>query len=202
VEGKTDQTFEVLLEPVGATVPLRLWLPGGAPAAGAEVMLVDSLATGRSLFAGRTDGEGVVRLPREPAGIALARHPAAAFLVREWQPQEGQEEPAWDLPPAAERPLAIQVKDASGENAAPDAELALWVAGRRLSGGVLVWLTGAPPLADASGSWTGAHLPRGPVSILAWERPRRAQVGVGNLDAQATAVAYPWPDPVEVRALE
>jgi hypothetical protein len=69
---------------------------------------------------------------------------------------------------------------------------------------ILAWLTGARPFADPSGTWQGANLPRGPVAVLAWERecPSRAEVSAGHLDAQATAFAYPWPDPVEVRALE
>lgn len=202
LDGKTDQVFEVLLEPLGATARLRLLLPDGAPAAGAEVSLVDSLAAGHGLYSGRANGDGLVELPREPAGVALVKHPGAAFLVRAWRPGEDEGEVMWDLPMAAGRPLTVQVQDASGREAAPNAELALWIAGHRLSGAALAWLTGSPPLADARGSWTGARLPRGPVAVLAWGRGVRSEAAAGSLDAQATAVGFPWPDPVEVRALE
>lgn len=205
IDGETDRTFEVLLDPVGPTAALRLLLPDGSPAAGAEVMLVDSLATGNSLFSGRADGQGVVRLPRQEAGLVLARHPGAAFLIREWRPTGGDDPAnvmAWNLAAASERPLTVRIRDASGKNAAASAELAVWVDGHRLSGRLLAWLTGGSPLADPSGAWQGANLPRGPVAVLAWEPPAREQASAGSLDPQATAVGYPWPDPVEVRALD
>lgn len=201
VDGETDQTFEILLEPVGETVALRLSLPDGAPATGAHVLLVDSLATGQSLFSARADGEGLVEVPRKQSGILLVRHAAAAFLVREWLPEE--DEAGWALPPAAGLPLMIHVKDSSGRSALPKADLALWVDGRRLDGRWLAWLMGgAEPRADANGYWTGRNLPRGTVEILAWGPGAREEALAGSLDAQATGVRFPWADPVEVRAVE
>jgi hypothetical protein len=163
---------------------------------------VESLASGAVILWARADPEGVVRPPRNRPGFLLAKHPGAAFLVREWLPQEGEGEVVWSFPPAADRPLTIQVKDSSGKSAAPRAELVLWVGGRRLSGGVLFWLAGAPPSADQNGFWTAKNLPPGPVGVLAWGRRVGSDARAGALDNQATTVPYPWPDPVEVRALE
>jgi hypothetical protein len=201
--GEPDHKQEhvIVLEPLGETGALRLLLPNGAAAGGAEIQLVDSLASGMALFSSRADPEGLVRIPRSRAGYLLAKHPATAFLVREWLPQEG--EVVWSLPAAADRPLTIHVKDSSGKNAAPRAELALWVGGRRLTGGTLFWLVGAPPNADQNGFWTAKNLlPPGPLAVLAWGRRVANDARAGTLDTQATAVPYPWPDPVEVRALE
>lgn len=195
----TDRDFELALEPLGETVELTLVLPGGAPAAGAEVMVVDPAGTSRATA--RADGRGVTRVPREPAGVLLARHPGAAFLARDWRPAPGETELRWELPPTASQPLSIRVRDPGGEVAAPRAELALWVGGVRLSGGLLAWLTLAPPAADGQGLWIGRNLPPVPVGVLAWERRLHAEAAAGGLDAQAVEIGYPWPDPVEIRVL-
>lgn len=197
-----DQTFEILLEPVGETIALRLNLPGGAPAAGAQVLLVDSLAAGNNLFSARADGEGVVRAPRNQRGTLLVRHSAAAFSVREWQPQEDEGEMVWSLPKAAGRPLILQVRDAAGTRAAPKADLALWVGGQRLSGWLLAWLADTESMADAHGYWMGKNLPPGPVKVLAWTLRAQQEAQAGHLELQASQVEFPWAEPVEVRAVE
>ncbi|MGH2628592.1 MAG: carboxypeptidase-like regulatory domain-containing protein [Anaerolineales bacterium] len=202
VDGTTDQDFEVLLEPIGETVALHLRLPSGAPAAGAEVVLVDSLEWGLRLFEARASGGGMVRAPRAHVGILLVKHPAAAFLVREWRPREDESEAAWDLTAAAGRPLTIHVTESSGKSAAPRAELALWVGGRRLSGVALAWLTGTHPVADANGYWRATNLPPAPVGVLAWSLRLREEAWSGTLDAQATTTAFPWPDPIKVRVFD
>jgi len=201
VEGTANQTFEVPLEPVGETVALHLRLPNGEPATRADVSLVDSLESGESMFTERADGEGVVHAPRKQAGFLLIKHPAAGFLVREWPPQSGDEEPEWVLPAPAGQALTIQVVDASGQNAVANAELALWVQNQRLAGATLAWLTGTS-LADTYGAWTATNLPRGPVAVLAWGPRVRDEAWSGRLDAQASEAEPPWPNPVVVRAIE
>nr|MDP9121015.1 carboxypeptidase-like regulatory domain-containing protein [Acidobacteriota bacterium] len=95
LDADEDQTFEVRLEPAGETVPLRLRLPSGAPAAGAQVLVMGSLAAGTELFSARAGEEGRVELPRKYSGFLLAKHPAAAFAVREWRPGEEDGEQEW-----------------------------------------------------------------------------------------------------------
>lgn len=191
-----EQTFEVRLEPVRDLVELRLRLPTGEPAVGAEVMLLDSLEAGQRLFSGRSDEGGIVRIPRQPAGLLLIRHPATAFLVRDWHAEEEKAE--WRLPPASDRPLRVSVRSESGEGGIAAAELMLWVAGYRISGPVLGWLAGAGPMADSNGIWIGRNLPRTAVGVLA--RSSRL-TGEEESDSAKVVVEYPWADVVEVRAV-
>lgn len=200
-----DQTFKVRIEPEGETAALRLRLPNGAPAANADVMLVKSLSLPSDLFHGRADAEGVIQPPAGTAGFLLVKHPAAAFLVREWQPAKGNEpggeDLEWTLPPAG-LPLTVLVRDSSGRSVAPRAELALWVGGRRLSGMALSWLTNRSPVTDPNGYWRAANLPAGPLAVLAWGIGIRQEAEAGALDGQATEVVVPWPEVVEVRVVE
>jgi hypothetical protein len=202
LDENAEQTFEIRLEPLGETVAVRLRLPDGAPASGAQVMLVDSLAAGNALFSAAAQGDGLVRPPRQQKGVLLIRHPAAAFLVRDWSPREDEGGVEWALPPAADRPLMLQIRESTGRSVAPRADLALWIEGRRLSGGLLAWLAGSAPMADVNGYWMAKNLPRTPVQILAWGPRVQEDARAGNLDSQATGVPFPWPDPVEVRALD
>jgi hypothetical protein len=203
LDQSTAQEFIVRLQPIGSTESLRLRLPGGGPAAGAEVLLVDSLATGNALISAQADAEGRVDLPRNRAGsVVLIRHPQTAFLVREWLPHDGEDEVVADLPQAAGLPLLVAVKDASGERPDPQAGVALWVYGWRLGGFTLGWLTRTRPMADFNGFWTVTNLPPVPVEILVWGLRQRDEAAAGNLDSQAVGVAYPWPEPLEIRAID
>jgi hypothetical protein len=197
------ETYHVRLEPLGATETLRLSLSNGLPAGGADVALIDSLASGGFLVPARTDAEGKVDLPRKFAGsIVLARHPDSAFLVAVWQPHDGEDEVSWQLPPPAGRRLLVSVLDSSGQKALPRADVALWIGGRRLSGRVLAWLTQSRPMSDGDGFWAVANLPAEPVGLLAWGRRVAGDAAQGLLDSQESTVAFPWPEPVEVRAVE
>ncbi|MES1241001.1 MAG: carboxypeptidase-like regulatory domain-containing protein [Acidobacteriota bacterium] len=192
-----EQTFSVRLDPVHDKVEIQLRLPTGAPAVGAELMLLDSLQAGKSLFSARADAQGLVTLPRQQPGFLLIKHPAAAFLVRTWRPED--EELELMLPSSADRPLRVWVRNESGEGVAANAELVLWVDGHRISGAVLAWLAGSSPMADSNGVWIGRNLPRTALKVLA-RSPRRS--GAEGPDSEGVAVEYPWKDVVEVRAAD
>lgn len=199
-----DREVEIALQPAGATVAVRLTLPGGAPAAGAEVMRIEGAGgrPGPALFTGRADEAGVVHVPVEPTGgLLLVRHPAAASAVVDWARRAAEERVEHTLPPPAPVPLALRVLDPSGEVPASGAGLTLWIGDRRLSGGVLAWLTQAPPRADGSGTWISRRLPAQPVRVLAWSREIAAEIEAGGYDALATEVPYPWPATVEIEAI-
>lgn len=198
-----DREIEIALQPYGAGVAIHLTLPDGSPAAGAEVLRVDpAAAAGGPRFSGRADAAGVVEVPIEPAaGLLLLKHPGAAFAVVDWQPWAGEERVDWSFPPAAERPLTVRVLDPAGEGPARGAEISLWIGERRLSGGVLRWLTGSPPMTPPNGLWRVERLPRAPVRVLARTGSLRDEQHPDALSALATEIGYPWPEQVEVRAI-
>lgn len=202
LDATEDREIRVELEPVGDTAELRLRLPDGSPAVGAEVMLTATLADGDALFTGRSGGDGTADLPRSLAGThLLIRHPAAALAVREWRPPEDGRAQSLDLRRPAPEPLVVEVRTPDGAAPAGRAEIALWLDGRRLSGGPLVWLTRQRPVAGPGGFWTVHDLPPAPVRVLAYASSVRDQARAGALDTLATDIPYPWPEPAVVVAV-
>jgi hypothetical protein len=197
-----DRELELLLQPYGETVAVRLTLADGSPAAGAEVLRAASADLRETWFGGAADAAGVVQVPVEPpGGLLLIRHPAAASAVVDWPARRVEEPLAWTLAPVAELPLSLRVRDPSGEAPARQAPIALFIDGRRLAGAALHWLFGARPYADNFGLWTGSGLPRTPLSALAYHRDLHRELEAGGLDTLAAPVPYPWPAEVELRAV-
>lgn len=198
-----DLEVQLALEPVSESTEVRLRLPDGGPAAGAEVMLAGSAAGETVLFTGSADSEGTVRVPGGPAGsVLLARHAGAGGGVRGWPPRAGEGRVDWSLPKAAPSALSVEVRSPSGEQAVGQARLALWVDGYRLSGIGLAWLTRSRPHSGPNGFWVGQNLPPRPVSVVAWRRGLTGQALAGELDTLATEIPYPWPSPAVVHAVE
>ena len=133
--------------------------------------------------------------------MLLVRHPSAGGAVRAWPPAGDPDSVVWSLPPAAPRPLNLEVRTPSGEEPARQAELALWLDGFRLSGGALAWLTRSRPFTGPDGLWVGNNLPPRSVSVLAWSRQLHAEAASGSLDTLASELAYPWPSPATLRAV-
>jgi hypothetical protein len=139
----------------------------------------------------------------EPAGgQLLLRHAGVASAVVDWVRWREEDRAEWRFSPAAPRPLAVQVLDPSGEVPARGATLAVWLGDRKLAGTVLFWLAAAPPRADGNGFWSSDRLPAAPVRVLAWGRRVQTEADRGALDTLATPVAWPWPQRVEVKAVE
>lgn len=197
-----DRTLTILLEPLGDTVRIRLLLPDGTPAAGAEVMRVQALTELRPLSLDRADAEGVVEVPMAPAeGLLLLRHSRAAFGIVDWASWTDEEHVVWTFSPAAGSALSLRVSDPSGEAPAAGASISLWLAGRELAGMALHWLLDARPTTDRNGFWTAERLPAGPVRVLARMRRDEAGIGTGAFETLAVDVPYPWPPMVDVRAV-
>lgn len=195
----SGRNFELLLEPLGAFGELKLTLPTGRPASGAEILVMDPRET--PLFSGQADPDGRVLIPDNLEGLpVLARHPAAAFLIRNWEPSGDQDATHWRLVQASSRSLSVHVKDTFGEERVPRAGVALWFNGWKLSGRTLAFLTQTRPMTDRNGVWSAANLPEANVEVLAWSLGAHLEASTGALDSQAIAIQYPWPEIVEVRA--
>jgi hypothetical protein len=196
---KKGLSFEIFLEPVGETAELRFLLPDGSPAEGARVGLCDT--AGRERLSAVAGADGRVGLPRQE-GLVIATHPRAAFLVRTWDASAWDSlSPSWVFEEAVPSPLSLRILDASGQGAAPQAGLALWVHGYRLSGLLLAVLTRSSPFTDRVGFWRADNLPPGPLRLLAWHPSLQQEAQSGALDAFAVEIPYPWPEIFEAKAL-
>lgn len=203
-EASRDQTVDVTLIPVGEGVTVQLQHLDGTPAAGANVLVVDSSLRGQILLMEVADDGGRVTLPSAPLeATVLVRHPDAAFFLRDWRPDRGDEErgETWVLPNPPSRTFHLQLFDEEGSEPSERGEIALWVQGNRLSGSVLAWLTLRAPMTDPAGSWSATNIPAGEVRVLAWGRNLHKEGQRGGLDAFAKSVPYPWPDVVEIEIL-
>ena len=199
-EAEVERELTLRLRPVGPTKALRLLLPGGAPAAGAELRAQRGLGDDSALWQGRGDAEGEVQVPDLAEGaFLLVRHPQAGSVVREWR--GGVEMVQWTLPPAAP-PLAVAAVRPSGE-AAAYVPLALWLDGVRLTGRSLAFLAWSLHAgAGQDGSWLGRNLPPTPLRLLAWTAAEQEAALDGLFDARALAVAAPWPAVVRLETVD
>lgn len=184
---------------------LRLLLPDGRPAAGAEAWAVAALSGNATpIWRGRAGGDGRLRLPPKLGGaLLLVRHSEAGGLIRRLDLpglSDEAESPAvtWTMTPGAS-PLAVQVERPGGEPA-PWARVAVWIDGHLLTGGPLRWLAGAD-VADTRGSWVGANLPARPIEILAWEAELPGFAIHDGTRGVAATVPYPWRQPVRLTAV-
>ncbi len=197
-----DRDIVVELQRIVGAVPLRLSLPGGAPAAEAEVRVQHGLDSTPPLWAGGADGEGIVEIPLyADAGFLIVRHPEAGCLIRPLRITELGPDEVWTLPPAA-GPMVARILRYSGEPARW-AGVAMWVDGLQISGATLAWVSWARASgADVKGRWVARNLPAAPIRMLAWmgNRDTRGLSGVG--DSLALTVSYPWRDVVELEAIE
>ncbi|MFL6248547.1 MAG: collagen binding domain-containing protein, partial [Thermoanaerobaculia bacterium] len=185
VEDSQSRAIEIALVREEDSVPLTIALPTGAPADGAEVVVVRDLqAPYGVLWQGRTDDNGTIRIPSSMNGAYVAvRHTNAAGTIRPWPAQPGA---TWKLQPPAET-LALRSRPASSVTA--------WIDGVRVSGYTLQFLTWSTDSTDGQGIWFGRRLPPAPLRVL-----------IGNTtpahDALATQIAYPWNAPHTIEAVE
>lgn len=61
---------------------------------------------------------------------------------------------------------------------------------------------GSRPLSDRNGFWTAGNLPAAPLAVLAWRLGVNNDAAAGLLDSQSVPVAFPWPERLEIHAIE
>jgi hypothetical protein len=199
-EDDPGREITIALEREGAGGRLRVLLPTGEPAAGAEAIVVPSLdGAVPPAWRGAADAAGWLEPPARGANQWLVvKHPAAGFLARH-APGAG-DETSWSLPPAAP-PLALRIVRSS-EEPGSWARLALRVGEAVFSGPILQWAAGADG-ADASGFWRGHGLPAGPLDVVAWmPADGVARDPIALLASFGTPVADAGRSPVVIEAIE
>ena len=141
-----------------------------------------------------------MKVPENVEGaFLLVRHPQAALLIRRWGRVEGNSESVWTLPEPAQN-LTILAKRRDGA-VAPGARIAIAIDQLRLSGPVLSWFA-ASSMANGDGLWQAQALPRATIRLLAWAPNAFLGDLDSTFDALAFAVPHPWPEIVEVEAIE
>jgi hypothetical protein len=199
VEEEAEGHLDLTLEPLGEMVSLRLRLPSGAAAEGAEVALVDG--AGSIFLERRADAEGLVALPRNRPALALARHPQTAFDWRLWDPSKVEEGSVWGLA-LSPGPLRVRVMDPWGKDPSPRARIVLWCEGTLLADAALFWLTHTRPMADPAGYWHIERPPLRPLGIVAWGMGAGSGTSAMTSEPLATFLSPPFPELVEIRALD
>lgn len=198
VEGRIlpDQLAElvVALEPPSGTQVLRLQLPDGRPAGGAELRAQPAAwDVPTLLWQGQADAAGEAQVPEVAEGHwLLVRHPQAGSWIQRWESLK-DEAVTWTLPEAA-GPLALRTVGLDGE---PVGWMAFavrfpttWTAGNTLA-----WLTRSPVAASRGhGLWTARHLPAQPLEIHAGDAGTLTLAAQGFLSGTSVRVTPPWPE--------
>lgn len=193
----TDLTLT--LEPILDARTLRLFLPDGRPASGAEVRAQRTAWNEPPVWEGTAGADGRVKVPKQALGAwLLVRHPQAGSWMDGWAPT-GEEEIAWNLP-ASSGPVTFRTVGLDGEPVRSTLAVRLprsWVAGRALA-----WLTGTQIAGSNSrGLWTASRLPATGLAIVAGPPHTLTLALQGFLDGSAHPLTPPWPtEPVEVVA--
>jgi hypothetical protein len=181
--------LKIPLDPLADTTALSLELPNGAPAVGADVVVVG--ANGAIAYVAKSGADGRVDLPSEYLGaLLIARHPAAGSDARLWVTLS--EEQQWRLP-APGPPLFLQAVDSSGARAS-SAVVYLLTPCCRIGGVALTYFASSSSLCTPDGRWVGYGLPAQAIRVLLTDGRNASAVNSGAFDALATTVRYPWTD--------
>jgi carboxypeptidase family protein len=191
----TDRLLRVALRRED-TSAVRIALPNGAPAAGAEAVAFAQGAM--AAWRGTTDNTGRLQIPNRFRGAFIViRHREAASAAVLFDDVLLAREDIRLQAPATE----LHVK-AEGENIANPA-VVIWLNGVRLDGFTTAFAVWAPlPFVDHTGVWRARNLPTSDVRVLVTPPPNLERVRTGALDAVFTTVRFPWTGVVPVRITE
>jgi hypothetical protein len=187
-----ERIIDVPMKRVADSVPLRIVLPDGSPAAGAEVATASPSMT--LTWTGLAGVDGIARLPKTLGGsYLLIRHAAGASSLTRL-PATYEAVTPISLEPSAP-PLTIRFVESDGKPIGPaPAYVALWYFSGRVTGPVLAFLSWSSATTLTDGTWTARNLTAGySVRVVASRRGGFEALKSGLFDGQAAAVAYPWP---------
>lgn len=189
----------VELDPAGGITPLRLLLPDGRPAMGAEVRAQSSVWNDPPQWEGTADAEGWVQVPSEAEGHwILVRHPEAASWIERWEPLPGEESITWNLLPSAGA-VTFRTVGLDGDPVGWT-EFAVRFPVTWVTGQTLAWLTRSRVAASRRDAlWTAQHLPADDLRVYAGDPTTLSLAIHGLLNGTAVEITPPWPTkPVEV----
>ncbi len=204
-EDDEGSTIKIALEKEQEDAKVVVRLPGGAPAARAEAVIVPAL-TGNPprLWQGMAGEDGTLVLPVvDGQGFLLIRHLGAGFAVIELPGGWGSQDQVQVTLPVPGPPFVVNVVHPDGRPVSA-AQIYIWGdgVGRWLSGGPLTWLTWGFHSGTDGGFWQGKGVPAGAVQVAAWVAADREPENQSVLQAAAVTVPFPWPSPVHLEVPE
>jgi len=168
VENDVERTIDIMLQPIGETATIKIHLPDGTSAAGAQ--LLASSSRDDVLWRGECGPDGSIDIPlRHKGALLLVRHSQAAGMMRVWDGTAGE----WRMP----------------------LRVTAWIDGQRLMGNALAFFAWAPPIIGRNGAWIARNLPQRALRLLVSRRADPAAIASGVYDVLATTLNYPWPEP-------
>jgi hypothetical protein len=197
VEEATKRALSFALEAVEIT-RVRVVLPNGAPAAGAEALAVEP-TSGRVIWRGSAASGGDLEIgSRRPNTVVIVRHPQAstrALLAN----AIGE---TLQLAPGDLTPVVVRSTNTSGEPVR-FALLSVWIDGLRFTDVAAAFATWSTvSMTDADGVWSGRNLPAAPIRVLATRNVTPEQLAAGAYDGLAQTVPYPRAPTIAVRVVE
>lgn len=196
IDETTERQLAIPLKRANVLARVRVHLPDGMDAAGAEACLVRR-SDNRIIWRGTATADGLLEITgTERAAVVVIRHPRAASAVRELADLAE----SLALSPAGP-PLVLRTTDGASAPT-PFALVSVWIDGVRLTNTVAAFATwSAAPASGRDALWSGRNLPPGPVRVLVTRRVLPPQIASGAYDALACTIAYPWqPHAIDVPA--
>lgn len=193
----TDRLLRVALRRE-ETSTVRIVLPSGAPAIGAEAV---AFAQGvMTTWRGVTDDAGRLQLPnRFRDAFLVIRHRDAASSVVLFDDVLLARDAVRLRAPAAE----LHVRAEGGEAAAPNPSVVIWLDGVRLDAPTTAFAVWSPlPFIDHTEVWRARNLPASDARVLVTLPRNLERVRAGAFDAMFSAVRFPWTDVAPVRITE
>ena len=178
VEGNLQREIVLPLTPADAK-RIRLLLPGGAAARGAEACAPDFS------WCGTADDDGVLAVPH--GDLLIVRHREAASTVLRLPAETLQ------LRSPAPTPLVLRTTNSAGK-IVPYAMVTIWIDGVRLTDAAAAFaLWNRFGKSGADGTWLARNAHAETLRVLATARTAPERIASGSYDALGSSIRYPWP---------
>lgn len=183
-----------------ASMRTLVLLPDGAPAGGAEAVVVSEPTAGRVVWSGSAGASGELDVATaDRSGVLIVRHPHAASRAVPLASAPEQIR----LAAADPSPLVVRSID-STDAPVRFALLTVWIDGLRLSDRAAAFATWSTmPMTNADGVWTGRNFPPAPLRLLVTKSVPPARIATAAYDALAATIPFPRPSgPLALKAVE
>jgi hypothetical protein len=190
----------ILLEKEEKGPKVNIVLSDGSPATGAQVAVISSLGDSQPCWEGTTSSRGETFPPQRCARIIVAKHPAAAALIAEWQPDEVDELRM----PDPTSTVIIRGVDNSGQPLRSGGVL-LWIGDHKLGDYLHYFLFHHAEFITVGGTASVKGAPPQKLGVLVYSiinKDIMREAELGTYDHLRTSIHYPWPPEVIIEVLQ